>query len=141
MRQSGCPSTSLPQKLGMKDGLRVVFCVLFDSLRNRTTAAGLAAADIAELRRLPGAPRGPVYLFAASVADLAAALPTLTEIMTDARAIWVSWPKKSAKVPIDITEDRIRVIAPSGRLADIKVCAVGVVWSGLKPVTHKEMRA
>ena len=54
--------------------------------------------------------------------------------------IWISWPKKSAKVPTDITEDTIRKVALPLGLVDIKVCAVNDVWSGLKLVIRKENR-
>ena len=56
-------------------------------------------------------------------------------------AIWVSWPKKAAKVPTDITEDMIRAVALPLGLVDIKVCAVDETWSGLKLVLRKELRA
>ena len=55
-------------------------------------------------------------------------------------AIWVSWPKKSAKVPTDITEDVIREVALPLGFVDVKVCAVTDVWSGLKLVLRKELR-
>jgi hypothetical protein len=54
--------------------------------------------------------------------------------------IWVSWPKKAAKVPTDITEDVIREIALPAGLVDIKVCAVDETWSGLKLVIRKGLR-
>ena len=54
--------------------------------------------------------------------------------------IWVSWPKKSAKVPTDVTEDTIREVALPLGFVDIKVCAVTEVWSGLKLVLRKELR-
>jgi hypothetical protein len=54
--------------------------------------------------------------------------------------IWVSWPKKSAKVPTDITEDIIRDVALPLGFVDIKVCAIDQVWSGLKLVIRKELR-
>ena len=55
-------------------------------------------------------------------------------------AIWVSWPKKAAKVPTDITEDTIRELALPLGFVDVKVCAVSDVWSGLKLVVRKELR-
>ncbi len=54
--------------------------------------------------------------------------------------IWVSWPKKSAKVPTEITEDIIREIALPLGFVDVKVCAVTEIWSGLKLVVRKELR-
>lgn len=48
--------------------------------------------------------------------------------------IWISWPKKSSKVPSDLDENVIRNFALKNGLVDIKVCAVNEVWSGLKLV-------
>ena len=55
-------------------------------------------------------------------------------------AIWVSWPKKSAKVPTDITEDTVREVALPLGFVDIQVCAVTELWSGLNLVVRKELR-
>jgi hypothetical protein len=48
--------------------------------------------------------------------------------------VWVSWYKKSAQIPTDLTEDDIRSYALQHNLVDIKVCAVSEQWSGLKLV-------
>lgn len=48
--------------------------------------------------------------------------------------IWISWPKKSSKVPSDMDENVVRDFALKNGLVDIKVCAVDEVWSGLKLV-------
>ena len=72
--------------------------------------------------------------------DLAAKLDsTLAQLKSDG-AIWISWPKKAARVPTDITEDTIREVALPLGLVDIKVCAVDEVWSGVKLVIRKERR-
>jgi hypothetical protein len=55
--------------------------------------------------------------------------------------IWVSWPKKAAKVATDVTEDVIRKLALPLGLVDIKVCAVDATWSGLKLVVRRSNRA
>ena len=55
-------------------------------------------------------------------------------------AVWVSWPKKAAKVPTDVTEDVIRDVALPLGWVDVKVCAVSDVWSGLKLVVRKSLR-
>ena len=51
-----------------------------------------------------------------------------------ALAVWVSWYKKSAGIPTDLTENAIRDFALANEWVDIKVCAVSDVWSGLKLV-------
>jgi hypothetical protein len=55
-------------------------------------------------------------------------------------AIWVSWYKKAAKIPTDVTEDLIRARALETDLVDVKVCAVSDIWSGLKLVVRKVLR-
>jgi hypothetical protein len=54
--------------------------------------------------------------------------------------LWVSWPKKAAKVETDIVEGTIREVALPLGFVDVKVCAVDGVWSGLKLVVRKELR-
>ena len=54
--------------------------------------------------------------------------------------IWVSWYKKAAKLPTEITEDTIREAALPMGLVDVKVCAVDEKWSGLKLMIRKENR-
>lgn len=54
--------------------------------------------------------------------------------------IWVSWYKRSAKIPTDLTEDVIRNYALQNNLVDVKVCAVSDIWSGLKLVVPLNKR-
>ena len=60
--------------------------------------------------------------------------------LRDDAVLWVSWPKKAAKVATDITEDGIRELVLSLGCVDVKVCAVDAVWSGLKLVVRRELR-
>jgi hypothetical protein len=71
---------------------------------------------------------------------LARSLAAWRTALDDDAVLWISWPKKTAKVPTDITEDVIREIALPMGLVDVKVCAVDEVWSGLKLVVRKELR-
>ena len=75
-----------------------------------------------------------------SHAELAAGLPLLQVALKRDGMIWVSWPKKAAKVPTDVTEDVIRAEALRLDLVDVKVAAVDAVWSGLKLVIRKDRR-
>jgi hypothetical protein len=52
----------------------------------------------------------------------------------------VSWPKKAAKVPTEVTEDVVRGEALALDLVDVKVAAIDAVWSGLKLVIRKDRR-
>jgi hypothetical protein len=75
-----------------------------------------------------------------SVAELARDLPKARAAIAPDGAIWVSWYKKSAKIPTDVTEDVIRNHALKTDLVDVKVCAVTDIWSGLKLVVRKHLR-
>jgi hypothetical protein len=81
-----------------------------------------------------------VHVFSARKAELAKFLETCRSKLLPTAILWVSWPKKSAKVPTDITEDTIRELALPLGFVDVKVCAVTDVWSGLKLVVRKELR-
>jgi hypothetical protein len=65
-----------------------------------------------------------VHLFVTTRAALASRLPALVGRITPAGAIWVSWPKRAAKLPTDVTEDTVRAIALPFGLVDVTVCAV-----------------
>jgi hypothetical protein len=81
-----------------------------------------------------------IHVFVTRRVTLAGELKRLRAAMRPDAAIWVSWPKKSANVPTDVTEDTIRDVALPLGLVDVKVCAVTEVWSGLRLVIRKELR-
>jgi hypothetical protein len=54
--------------------------------------------------------------------------------------LWISWPKKSAGLDSDLTENVVREIGLTLGLVDVKVCAVDEVWSGLKFVRRVSNR-
>ena len=58
--------------------------------------------------------------------------PALKRSLDQSGALWISWPKKAAKIETDLTDNVVREIGLRHGLVDIKVCAVDEVWSGLK---------
>ena len=81
-----------------------------------------------------------IHVFSTSRRKLGAFLGRARRDMRDDAAIWVSWPKKAAAVPTDLTEDVVRELALPLGLVDIKVCAVDATWSALKLVVRREQR-
>lgn len=132
---AGYSGTPLPSKLGIRAGFAVHvkdapsdYLELLEPLPAGVTFSRLSSAtDL-------------VHVFSARKAELAKFLKTCRSKLRPAAVLWVSWPKKSAKVPTDITEDTIRELALPLGFVDIKVCAVTEVWSGLKLVVRKELR-
>jgi len=133
---SGYSGTPLAKKLSLKDGMRVWWDGMPDSVRAEIAAEGLRL----ELLDQPAPPIDAAHIFVTTRADLAAKLARLLPLLDPAGMIWVSWPKKASKVPTDITEDVIRDVCLPLGLVDVKVCAVDAVWSGLKLVVRRQNR-
>lgn len=82
-----------------------------------------------------------IHYFVKRRNDLGKQLPRLRKTLADDGVIWISWPKKSARVPTDMTEDVVRAVALPLGLVDVKVCAVDETWSGLKLMIRRELRS
>lgn len=139
---SGYSGTPLAQKLGLKDGQRVLFIAMPASLNELRVSRNFREMAQAGWETWQDGDPGYDFIhgFTASRAVLEDnARPLMDSIARDG-TIWISWPKKASKVATDITEDVIRdVVLPIG-LVDVKVAAVDEVWSGLKLVIRKELR-
>jgi hypothetical protein len=126
---AGYSGTPLARKLSLKDGMRVWWDGMPGSVRQEIAAEGLGL----DLLNAPDPPIDAAHIFVTSRGAMEAKLLELRPRLAPGGFIWVSWPKKSAKVPTDIIEDTIReVILPDTDLVDVKVCAVDDIWSGLK---------
>ena len=84
----------------------------------------------------PGPDVDLAHLFVTRRDALEGALVRLRTSLRPAVPVWVSWPKRSARVPTDVTEDVIRAVALPMGYVDVKVCAVDATWSGLKLVVR-----
>lgn len=133
---AGYSGTPLARKLSLKDGMRVWWDGVPDSVRAEIAQAGL----VLDLLPVPAPPVEAAHVFVVERIDLEAKLAQLLPVLAPAGFIWVSWPKRASKVPSNITEDVIREVALPMGLVDVKVCAVDAVWSGLKLVIRKELR-
>lgn len=133
---SGYSGTPLAKKLGIKAGAEVLVVDAPDEYRDWVSPLpdGVKfvskASDETDL----------VHLFATSKKKLESALRSYRKKIKADAVIWVSWPKKAAKMETDIVEDTIREVALPMGYVDIKVCAVSEIWSGLKLVIRKELR-
>jgi hypothetical protein len=137
MTGTGYSGTPLATKLGLKDGMRVWFDGMPDSVRSQIYAGGITLSE----ENVPTQGIHAAHIFVTDRKALAEKLEALRKLIDPAGFVWVSWPKKSSKVDTDIIEDTIRdIILPSNDLVDVKVCAVDEVWSGLKLMIRKERR-
>lgn len=138
----GYSQKPLPQKLGYKPGQVALFVALPEELAELSDAVAFKSASRRKGWRasLPARRYDMIHAFTRRSADLDAGLAGLQQALKPDGAIWVSWPKKAAKVETDVTEDRVREAALRLDLVDVKVAAVDPVWSGLKLVIRKDRR-
>jgi len=133
---AGYSGTPLAKKLGIIAGSRLF---LSDAPKNYMELVAPLPEGVRVVQKIDR-DTDIVHIFSTERARLKAALQTSLSKLRQDGSIWVSWPKKSAKVPTDITEDTIREVALPMGLVDIKVCAINEVWSGLKLVLRKKNR-
>src|SRR4051812_16271217 len=98
---AGYSGTPLAAKLGIKEGARVA--TIGAPAHYRALLAPLPA-DVTFVPRV-GTTTDVIHLFTTKRAELDRLLGSLLKTMRQDAAVWVSWPKKAAGVPTDITED------------------------------------
>ena len=135
-KPAGYSGTPLARKLGIGEGAKVFAKNAPDEYARLLEPI---PPDVVFERRL-SKNTNVIHLFHDRRASLRSDLEALRTCIRVDAAVWVSWPKKTAKVPTDITEDAIRELALPLGFVDVKVCAVSEVWSGLKLVIRKELR-
>lgn len=132
---AGYSGTPLARKLGVKEGFRILvdggppryLDLIAPAPAGVTLVQDPANADL-------------IHLFTTQAPELNGKLERYRAAMPQDGILWVSWPKKAAEVPTDVTEDTVREVALPIGLVDVKVCAVDEVWSGLKLVIRRELR-
>ena len=131
MSTAGYSGTPLPRKLGIKPESRVLL------LNAPADFDGLDGVKVA--RRASGI-ADVILSFHTERRDLDKRMPVLRERMEQNGRLWIAWPKKSSKLPTDLTENVVRDIALANALVDNKVAAVTDVWSGLQLVIRVKDR-
>lgn len=133
---AGYSGTPLINKLGIKPTMKILLINQLDNYYE------LLSTDLADQLVTGNETPDFVHLFVKSNKEFESAMKKLKSVCkkNTAITIWVSWYKKSAKIPTDVTEDVIRNYALQNDLIDVKVCAVSDVWSGLKLVVPLSKR-
>jgi hypothetical protein len=147
MNSAGYSGTPLVKKLGIKEGALVLvieppgnYLDLLEPIPEKVRIVGLPDSPPWPPDKIDVEGFDIVHLFTNSRATLFQELPESFRHLKQSGSFWVSWYKKAAKLPTEITEDTIREAALPLGLVDVKVCAVDEKWSGLKLVIRKENR-
>lgn len=133
---AGYSPRSLVQKLGITPGSTIA---ILNAPRGYRTTLGKLPAGVVLLTAARGRLR-LIHFFTTRERDLTARFPSLIRALFADGALWISWPKRAAKVPTDLTETVVRAVGLRCGLVDVKVCAVDDVWSGLKFVRRLKDR-
>jgi hypothetical protein len=134
---AGYSGTPLAKKLGVVAASRV--CAIDAPFDYRAVVAPWPAG--ASLQKEVDRTTDIAHLFVRERARLEREAGRLRRAMRDDAVLWVSWPKKTARVATDISEDAVRAVALPLGWVDVKVCAVDATWSGLELVVRRELRA
>lgn len=130
MATAGYSGTPLIRKLGIKPGAVVQLINQPDNYFE------LLETDISNQLFKKNQTPDLVHLFAKNNNEFETEMKKIKAVCkkNPAITVWVSWYKKAAGIPTDITEDSIRNYALKNDWVDVKVCAVSDIWSGLKLV-------
>lgn len=82
-----------------------------------------------------------IQYFTTARAALDTDFAMLKAALRPAAMLWISWPKRAAKMPTDLDENMVRAIGLAHGLVDVKVAAIDLTWSGLKFVYRLTDRA
>jgi hypothetical protein len=130
MKSAGYSGTPLAKKLGIKEYFKIKLLnqpPYYLSLFSDWPANVQEINDVKIKKNL-------IHFFVTEIRQLQGKITQLKGEIEPNGCIWISWPKKAAKVVSNVSEGDVRHIALTNGLVDIKVCAVDEVWSGLKLV-------
>jgi len=125
---AGYSKKSLQEKLGIKNGFRVIF---LNPPPNYLAILGELPPDLVIAEELVGK-FDFIHFFSTSRDELTNQFPLMKECLSPNSSLWISWPKGASKVPTTVSENLVRDIGLNIGLVDVKVAAIDEVWSGLK---------
>lgn len=136
MTTAGYSGTPLIQKLGIRPGMRIY---IQGEPKDYANTLGPLPEAVTRLQRL-GQALDFIHFFTKDHRELEARLPALKAALDFNGMLWISWPKKAAKVDTDLSDGVVRELGLAIGLVDVKVAAVDETWSGLKFVYRVEDR-
>ena len=132
---AGYSGTPLAQKLGVKEGHRVLLVGA-----PREWSINDLPSRVKVVRRR-GSVADITIAFFRDAASLHRAIESLSTTITPDGSLWIAWPRRAGGHESDITDNVVRAaVLPLGPV-DVKVAAIDEDWSGIKAVWRKELRA
>jgi hypothetical protein len=124
----------LYKKLGLKDGQKVILVNIpvnyFDLLVEVPDVEEAELDDLADF----------VHVFESSLSALEISFAEAFQRLAAKGMIWVSWPKKTSKVPTDLDYHVAKSVAAKHGMVDIKVSAIDEIWTACKYIVPLKNR-
>jgi hypothetical protein len=124
----------LYKKLGLKDGQKVILVNIpvnyFDLLVEVPDVEEAELNDLADF----------VHVFESSLSALEISFAKAFQRLAAKGMIWVSWPKKTSKVPTDLDYHVAKSVAAKHGMVDIKVSAIDEIWTACKYIVPLKNR-
>lgn len=124
---AGHSQTPLREKLGIKDGSRVW---ALNAPPEFPRALGVLPAGARLVVRGKG-PFDIAIAFVKTRAELTRRFASAAAGLGAGGRLWIAWPKRSATVASELSEDKVREHGLPTGWVDYKVCAIDATWSGL----------
>ena len=131
-------TAALAKKLRLTAATRLLALNASDSYLATLRQPGLLAA--LDTAPQPGATYDAAHLFVRERMQLQAALPVAAVALAKGGALWVMWPKQSARVATDLTRDSLAALALTQGWGPVSNVAVDETWSALRLRPEAEVK-
>jgi len=139
MSTAGYSGTPLAKKLGIKENIVIQ---VYNSPKNYTDffhefPDGVVISDSQQGKETIDF----IHVFATTEQELSEAFHAAKPALKKNGSLWISWPKKSSKIPTEIDKFYVMKYGLDNGLVDVKVAAVDNDWSGHKFVYRVKDRS
>lgn len=124
-------NTPLLKKLGIKENFTVLF---LNPPNDYFELLGDLPENLNIIESPNTAPCDFIHAFVMSQKELESCYIACKKALKRNGMFWISWPKKSSKVPCDLDENIIRDYILNNGLVDVKVASINDIFSALKLV-------
>ncbi len=129
MSTSGYSGTPLAKKLGIKPGYAVQ---VFNPPKPYLQFFHEFPDGVILVDPRDQAPIDFIHIFATTPSELTSYMQLAKANLKKNGLLWVSWPKKTSKIPTEIDKFDVMKCGQSNGFVDTKVAAIDEQWSGHK---------
>ncbi|MEM9362440.1 MAG: DUF3052 domain-containing protein [Bacteroidota bacterium] len=129
MSTAGYSGTPLAKKLGIKSGFLVQ---VFNSPKPYLEFFHEFPDQVVLVDALERAEVDFIHIFATTVKELNSSIEIAKPNLKQSGTLWISWPKKSSKIPTEIDKFVVMKAGQHSGLVDTKVAAIDDQWSAHK---------